>query len=82
MQGRQPGNLSPRAKGLIDYALKLTLDPGRVAKEDVEALRKMGIADSEILDLVLITGYMSLVNRIALGLGVEHDEQEARGYKY
>ena len=82
MQGTQPENLSPRAKGLIDYALKLALDPGRVAKEDVEALRKMGIADSEILDLVLITGYMSLVDRIALGLGVEHDEQEARGYKY
>ena len=50
--------------------------------EDLEALRRIGISDSEILDLVLLTAYMNYVDRIAQGLGVEHDEQEARGYKY
>jgi len=80
--GQQPENLPPRAKALIDYALKLTLEPGRIVGADLETLRKVGVSDSEILDLVLLTSYMNFVNRIAQGLGVEHDEQEAKGYKY
>lgn len=81
-RGRQPEDLPQRTKALIDYALKLTLEPGKVVGEDLEALRRIGISDSEILDLVLLTAYMNYVTRIAQGLGVEHDEQEARGYKY
>jgi len=81
-RGQQPETLSPRAKALIDYAVKLTLEPGKISKQDLESLRASGIGDSEILDLVLLTGYLNFVNRIAQGLGVEHDEQEARGYKY
>jgi len=81
-QGQQPENLSQRAKALADYALKLTLGPGNIAKVDVEALRSVGVSDSEIVDLVLLTGYVNFVNRIAQGLGVEHDEEEVRGYKY
>jgi uncharacterized peroxidase-related enzyme len=82
MGGHQPESLSARAKALTDYALKLTLEPGGIVRQDFDTLRTVGISDSEILDLVLLTGYMNLVNRIAQGLGVEHDEQEAQGYKY
>jgi uncharacterized peroxidase-related enzyme len=78
----QLNNIPPRAKALIDFALKLTLEPGKMARTDVEALGKVGVSDSEILDLVLLTGYINFVNRVAQGLGVEHDEQEARGYRY
>ena len=81
-RGQPPEDLSPRAKALIDYAVKLTLEPGKVLREDLETLWTAGIGDSEILDLVLLTAYLNFVNRIAQGLGVEHDEQEARGYKY
>lgn len=79
---QQPQNLSPRAKALTGYALKLTREPSEVGKQDVDALRAAGISDSEILDLVLLIGYMNLVTRIAQGLGVEHDDQEAREYRY
>jgi uncharacterized peroxidase-related enzyme len=82
MGGHQPESLSVRAKALTDYALKLTLKPSGIVREDLDVLRAIGISDSEILDLVLLTGYMNLVNRVAQGLGIEHDEQEARGYKY
>jgi uncharacterized peroxidase-related enzyme len=80
--GHPTENLSPRDRALISYAVKLTEEPSRVGKQDVDALRAVGISDSEILDLVLLTGYMNLVTRIAQGLGVEHDEQEAREYRY
>lgn len=81
-RGQQPEDLPQRTKSLIDYALKLTVEPGKVVRADLEALRRIGITDSEILDLVLLIAYMNYVTRIAQGLGVEHDEQEARGYKY
>jgi uncharacterized peroxidase-related enzyme len=81
-RGQLPEKVEERSKALIDYALKLSLQPGAVARSDLENLRRVGISDSEILDLVLLTAYVSYVNRVAQGLGVEHDEQEARGYKY
>ncbi len=81
-QGRKPENLPQRLSALVDYALKLTREPGKVTEKDLEAMRGVGIGDSEILDLVLFTAYLNFVNRVAQGLGVEHDEQEARGYKY
>jgi uncharacterized peroxidase-related enzyme len=81
-QGLLPDSVDERGKALVNYALKLSLQPGAITKGDLENLRRVGIGDSEILDLVLLTAYTNYVNRVAQGLGVEHDEQEARGYKY
>ena len=81
-QGLLPDNVDERGKVLVNYALKLSLQPGTVTKGDLENLRRVGISDSEVLDLVLLTAYTNYVNRVAQGLGVDHDEQEARGYKY
>lgn len=81
-EGRLPDGTQKRTEALIDYALKLTLEPGKIMQEDLEPLRRNGLSDSEILDLVLLTGYMNFVNRVASGLGVQHDEQEVKGYKY
>jgi uncharacterized peroxidase-related enzyme len=81
-EGWLPQETDERTRALVDYALKLTTSPSQVKKEDVDVLRRVGIGDSEILDLVLLTSYMNYVNRVAQGLGIEHDEQEARGYKH
>jgi len=81
-EGRLPDGLPKRTGALINYALKLTLEPGKIVQEDLEPLRRNGLSDSEILDLVLLTAYMNFVNRVASGLGVQHDEQEVKGYKY
>jgi uncharacterized peroxidase-related enzyme len=81
-KGQLPEKMDQRMKALVDYALKLTLEPSEVKREDMDAMREAGISDSEILDLVLLTAYMSYVNRVAQGLGIEYDEQEARGYKH
>ena len=62
--------LEPRARALVDYALKLTDAPASVRREDVDALRHAGLDDRAILDLNLIVGYFAFVNRLADGLGV------------
>ena len=51
-------------------------------ERDLENLRNIGISESEILDLVVLTSYINFETRMASGLGVSHDEQEVKGYKY
>lgn len=55
---------------MLDYAIKLTLEPTRMAEEDVGRLRQVGFDDRTILDINLVTGYYAFVNRLADGLGV------------
>ncbi|MBU0684943.1 MAG: peroxidase-related enzyme [Thermoplasmatota archaeon] len=71
-----------RSKGLLAYAAKLTLDPKDITKDDIDDLRDAGLTDEEILRANLIASYFNFSNRIALGLGVELEEGEARTYKY
>ena len=56
---------------MLSYADKLTRTPGRVTRDDVEALRKMGFSDADVLHIAEVTAYYAYVNRIADGLGVE-----------
>lgn len=56
---------------MLDYVVKLTLTPWKMAKADVEKLQEEGFSDAAILDINQITGYFNFVNRLADGLGVE-----------
>jgi alkylhydroperoxidase family enzyme len=56
---------------MLDYAVKLTLNPWEMDGGDVEKLRAEGFSDAAILDINQITGYYNFVNRLADGLGVE-----------
>ncbi|MFH5833285.1 peroxidase-related enzyme [Halalkalibaculum sp. DA3122] len=68
---------------LCRLAQKLTNTPDQIdAKEDVEPLKHTGLSDRAILDAVLVISYFNFVNRMVMGLGVEADEQEVKGYKY
>ncbi len=74
--------LSERHQAMIAYAVKLTRNSSAVREDDVELLRAAGLADDDILDLVLVISYFNFVNRIANGLGVSFDPTEMSGYKY
>ena len=63
--------LTGRQRAMLGYADKLTREPWTMVAEDVEALRRAGFGDTEILDIAQITGYYAFVNRLADGLGVE-----------
>lgn len=55
---------------LMRYAEKLTLAPGRMIEDDVQALRDAGLDDGAILEANQIIGYFNYVNRCLNGLGV------------
>ncbi len=61
----------PATKGLLDFAVKLTLSPKQMRAVDVEALREVGFADEDILDAVQLVGYFNYINRVLDGLGTE-----------
>lgn len=56
---------------MVDYAAKLTHDPGSMVEADVAGLRDAGFTDRDVLDIVEVVSYYAYVNRIADGLGVE-----------
>lgn len=70
---RQAG-LSPKDVAMLDYAVKLTCDPGTMEEADVEALREAGWTDREILDICLVTAWRNFISRVGNGLGVELDD--------
>lgn len=59
---------------MLDYAAKLTRDPGGMTGGDVHLLRKAGFKDRAILDICQIVAYYNYVNRLADGLGVELED--------
>ncbi|HEY2595751.1 MAG TPA: peroxidase-related enzyme [Chloroflexota bacterium] len=68
----------PRLDAIMDYAVKLTLAPGSVTAEDIEALRAQGLGDLEILDLNNMVAYYCYTNRVANGLGLKTPIDSAR----
>lgn len=53
------------------YVTKLALMPQVMTREDVDALRDMGLSDRAVLEIVLVASYFCFVNRIVHALGVE-----------
>ncbi len=61
------------ADAAISYARKLVTDPRHVAEQDVTALRSAGWSDLDILDINNIAAYYCYINRVAAGLGLQHE---------
>lgn len=59
---------------MLDYAVRLTLDPTAVGQADVDRLREAGFSDRAVLDVCQITAYYAYVNRLADGLGVDLED--------
>ena len=67
---------------MINYIYKLTKKPYKISKKNIENLRMNDFSDEDILDINLIVSYFNFVNRIVLGLGVECNDEDIKGYKY
>jgi AhpD family alkylhydroperoxidase len=72
LEGLEPSDV-PAA--LLDWAARMTRQPGAASEADVTALRALGLTDRAILDAILTVGYFNYVNRLVLatGLAVEPD---------
>ncbi len=67
--------LEPVEVHLMDYAAKLSQTPPAITDEDVEILRRDGLTDAQISDVVLVTAGRNFMSRLFDGLGAGPDEE-------
>ena len=66
--------LDEATSGLMSYAEKLTHSPASCGDSDIEALRGLGWNDEAITSATQVIAYFNYINRIAEGLGVDHED--------
>lgn len=64
------GAFSARERSMLEYASRLTLDPGSLTETDLEPMRAAGLTDGEILEVNQVIAYFAYANRTVSGLGV------------
>lgn len=69
--------MAPRLLAMLAYAEKLTLRPSELVATDLDPLREQGLTDRDIVDLNQVVAYFNYVNRIAHGLGVDLEPENA-----
>jgi uncharacterized peroxidase-related enzyme len=57
--------VSKRQRAMLDFAVKLTLEPWSIEEEDRERLRRAGFSDRDIWDIAAVVGFFSMSNRVA-----------------
>ena len=64
-------DLTPKDRRMLDFAVRVTLEPGTLSESDVDGLRAAGFDDQDILSIVLVASLFNFMNRVANSLGVE-----------
>lgn len=59
------GDITPRQRAMLDFAMKVCLDSASVNEADFTALRTHGFNDEDIWDIGAITAFFGLSNRMA-----------------
>lgn len=70
----QAEGLEPADNAMLEYVARLVKEPWAMASQYVDRLRQAGFSDRAILEVNLVASYMSFVNRLAQGLGVELED--------
>lgn len=75
--------LTPKEIVLCEFSMHLTVNPEHHEKNDFTLqLKREGLSDAAVLDVVLVTAYFNFVNRIVLSLGVTLEIDNGTGYNY
>jgi uncharacterized peroxidase-related enzyme len=65
--------IDQKTKGLLRYAEKITRTPHDITKEDITALKELGLNDTEILEGVYVASAFNMIDRLADALGTPVD---------
>lgn len=58
-------DLSARQKAMLDFAMKVAMQPAELKEEDYAALQEQGFSEEDIWDIGAIAGFFALSNRMA-----------------
>ena len=68
-------DIAPRQRAMLDFALKVATDSGRIGDEDYAALRAHGFGDEDIWDIGAIAAFFALSNRMANLIGLRPNDE-------
>lgn len=57
--------LSPRQRAMLDFAVKLTIEPWTIGDADRAALRRAKFSERDIWDIAAVAGFFNMTNRVA-----------------
>jgi uncharacterized peroxidase-related enzyme len=57
--------LDRRERAMLDFAVKLTVQPWAVEDADRESVRRAGFSERDIWDIAAVTGFFNMSNRVA-----------------
>jgi uncharacterized peroxidase-related enzyme len=63
-------DLPARQRAMLDFAVKVTKDPGACGEADLEVLRGHGFADEDIWDIIEVASMYNFTNRLAMATGM------------
>jgi uncharacterized peroxidase-related enzyme len=78
VEGRDADGLDAVDAAVVALADKVALDATSVTEADVEGLRRLGLSDAEILDVVLAAAVRCFFSKVLDALGAEPDAKYAR----
>ena len=58
-------DISPRQRAMLDFAMKVSLEAGKVSEADFTELAGHGFANDDIWDITAIAAFFALSNRMA-----------------
>jgi len=67
------GTGSARLDEIVRYTAILTHSPAAISEHDIDALRRVGLTDADIVALNNLAAYYSYTNRVATGLGLRSE---------
>src|SRR5579884_2952892 len=73
----QTYELGPRARALLSYARKLTLEAGMVEEADVDSLRQTGFDERAIWEATALVGFYNMIGRLELAAGLQPEQLPA-----
>ena len=57
--------LNKRQRAMLDFTVKLTIEPWMIEEGDRERLRRVGFSDRDIWDIAAVAAFYNMTNRLA-----------------
>jgi uncharacterized peroxidase-related enzyme len=71
MADHTTAKLTAADRAMLDFAVKLTLEPQAMREQDLGVLRGHGFDDAAIHDIAQVVSLFNYYNRMADGLGID-----------
>ncbi|UVC16590.1 peroxidase-related enzyme [Mesorhizobium onobrychidis] len=68
-------DLSARQKAMLEFAVKLTEQPGKIVETDRAALREAGFSDRDIWDIASTAAFFNMSNRVAAAVDMRPNDE-------